>query len=80
MLEYDEDRIICRTAADLIEALSAMPPDTRLYTHEPPFTGVLVVPNPEGHKAGIHSLWSTAEGREQRAVEKAEMAARRNAA
>jgi hypothetical protein len=70
MLEYDEGRIVCRTAADLIEALSAMPPDTKLYTHEPPFTGVLLVPSPERGTLGIHSLWSTAEGREARAANK----------
>lgn len=71
MLEYDEGRIVCRTAADLIEALSAMPPDTKLYAHEPPWTGVLLVPNLEKGETGVHSLWGTAEGRAQRAAEKA---------
>jgi hypothetical protein len=75
-MEMDEDRYICRTAADLIEVLSTMPPETKLYAHEPPFTGVLLVPNPEKGKLGIHSLWSTAEGRALRAADKASMAAR----
>lgn len=75
MLEYDEDRIICRTASDLMEALAQFPADTKLYAHEPPFTGVLLVPNPGQGKIGVHSLWSTAEGRAYRAAEKSKMAA-----
>jgi hypothetical protein len=75
MLEYDEGRIVCRTAADLIEALSAMPPDTKLTAHEPPWTGVLCVPVPEKGEMGIYSLWGTAEGRAQRAAEKSRRAA-----
>lgn len=42
------DTVICRTAAELIEALKKLPPDTGIYTREPPFTGVSVVPQGDG--------------------------------
>lgn len=42
------DAIICRTAAELIDALKKLPPETGIFTSEPPFTGVMIVPQDDG--------------------------------
>ena len=71
----DDNYTICRTVADLIAELSKLPPDTVPLSHEPPFTGIKVVPQEGGGKVMLASLWNTDEGRAQRAAEKASMRA-----
>ena len=42
------ERIICQTVAELIAALSTLPPDTRVMCTEPPFDHIAVVPSGSG--------------------------------
>lgn len=56
---------ICRTVAEIITVLGDLDPATIPISHEPPFTGVKVVPQDNG-KVYIASLWNTTEGREMR--------------
>ncbi len=47
----------CRTVAELIEALKALPPDTVPISLDPPFAGVEIVPQEDGRSvllAPIH--------------------------
>lgn len=71
----DDTHTICRTVADLIVELSKLPPETIPTSHEPPFTGVKVVPQEGRGKVFIASLWNTDEGRTERATAKAAMRA-----
>jgi hypothetical protein len=47
---------ICRTVAELIEALKTLPPDAVPMAQEPPFTGVQVIPQDSGrvYLASLH--------------------------
>lgn len=59
-----EPRIV-RTVSELVAVLGQLDPNTVPTSHEPPFTGVKVVPQDNG-KVYIASLWNTAEGRQMR--------------
>jgi len=57
---------IARTVIDLIEVLQRLDPGALVISHEPPFTGVQVVPQGDG-SVYIASLWNSDEGRAERA-------------
>lgn len=61
--------IIVRTVTDLIAELQKLDSDTIPISHEPPFTGVQIVPQEDG-KVYIASLWNSDEGRAYRAARK----------
>lgn len=56
---------ICHTVAELIEFLGELDPNAVVMSHEPPFTGVYVVPQSTGQIL-IASLHSTDEGKAYR--------------
>jgi Iap family predicted aminopeptidase len=60
---------IVRTAGELIEALKAFDPASKLISHEPPFTGVQLVEQGNGSIL-LASLWNSDEGRAYRAASK----------
>lgn len=62
-----------RTVIDLIEVLQRLEPGAPVISHEPPFTGVQVVPQEDG-SVYIASLWNSDEGRAHRVSRKATQA------
>lgn len=60
------DATTARTVIDLIETLQRLDPMAPVISHEPPFTGVQVVPQGDG-SVYIASLWNSDEGRAERA-------------
>lgn len=70
----DDQYPIARTVAELINELAKLPPEAVPHSHEPPFTGVKIVPGDNG-RVYIASLWNTDEGRAERAERKKTMAA-----
>lgn len=70
--------IIVKTVSDLIAELQKLDGATIPISHEPPFTGVQIVPQEDG-KVYIASLWNSAEGRAYRAASKHQPTPKRSA-